>query len=351
MAEVKGRHIAVVGGGVIGLSVANRLADRQAQVTLFSPQPLSEITSAVAAAYWAPHWIGDYDRETAISTLQVLQQLARDNVVGIRERRFEEWLTSEGAAELAQHLEEEYWWRSLAGIDFTWEEMSPRTFEFDGVGGTFVQKVCFTSIVARMPDYLSWLQGRCEQSGRVEIQRQWIDSLDELLPKFDFVVHCSGWGAIALEAKDPDTASMRILAGHVVIVEAPEIDRGVSLHQIPFHGRPVYVVPRDGSRPDVLCGGTAIDVTEQLSPRDSMKFRVDTECPEVIRRARAVLTNELANVRELEHSVGLRPMRSSVRVEKDSMRPSLIHCYGHGGSGLTLSWGSADRVVQILETL
>jgi D-amino-acid oxidase len=39
-----------------------------------------------------------------------------------------------------------------------------------------------------------------------------------------------------------------------------------------------------------------------------------------------------------------------VRVELDTTtggRP-LIHDYGHGGSGFTLSWGCADEVVELL---
>jgi D-amino-acid oxidase len=46
----------------------------------------------------------------------------------------------------------------------------------------------------------------------------------------------------------------------------------------------------------------------------------------------------------LRHKVGLRPVRPAVRVEREG---DVVHCYGHGGAGVTLSWGSADEVVAL----
>jgi D-amino-acid oxidase len=44
---------------------------------------------------------------------------------------------------------------------------------------------------------------------------------------------------------------------------------------------------------------------------------------------------------------GLRPLRHAVRLEAESLAPDrvLLHNYGHGGAGVTLSWGCADEVV------
>jgi D-amino-acid oxidase len=52
----------------------------------------------------------------------------------------------------------------------------------------------------------------------------------------------------------------------------------------------------------------------------------------------------------LAERVGLRPFRKSgVRVERDELRDgrTVIHNYGHGGSGFTLSWGCAREVVNL----
>ncbi len=52
----------------------------------------------------------------------------------------------------------------------------------------------------------------------------------------------------------------------------------------------------------------------------------------------------------LAERVGLRPFRKSgVRLERDRLRDgrTVIHNYGHGGSGFTLSWGCAREVLEL----
>ena len=51
----------------------------------------------------------------------------------------------------------------------------------------------------------------------------------------------------------------------------------------------------------------------------------------------------------LEHQVGLRPVRDVVRVEAQSLGAArLVHNYGHGGTGVGLSWGCAREVVALI---
>ena len=61
--------------------------------------------------------------------------------------------------------------------------------------------------------------------------------------------------------------------------------------------------------------------------------------------APARLVPELATATVVRHQVGLRPARPTVRLERDG---HVVHCYGHGGAGVTLSWGCADEVVELV---
>lgn len=68
------------------------------------------------------------------------------------------------------------------------------------------------------------------------------------------------------------------------------------------------------------------------------------------------LLPSLAAAEPVEDWVGLRPGRSSVRLEIEEL-PLLpgggtlpvVHNCGHGGSGLTLAWGCAGDVVEALK--
>ena len=53
---------------------------------------------------------------------------------------------------------------------------------------------------------------------------------------------------------------------------------------------------------------------------------------------------ELRGARVVRHKVGLRPVRPAVRLERVG---DVVHCYGHGGAGVTLSWGVADEVASL----
>ncbi|GAB3754496.1 hypothetical protein GCM10028864_34310 [Microlunatus parietis] len=51
-----------------------------------------------------------------------------------------------------------------------------------------------------------------------------------------------------------------------------------------------------------------------------------------------------------EHRVGLRPTRPQLRLGPEGRDGAvIIHNYGHGGSGVTLSWGCSTQVWSLAE--
>ena len=56
----------------------------------------------------------------------------------------------------------------------------------------------------------------------------------------------------------------------------------------------------------------------------------------------------------MEKKAGLRPTRAGgVRLEMEVIRDAgdeikVVHNYGHGGSGITLSWGCANEAVDLI---
>jgi D-amino-acid oxidase len=99
-----------------------------------------------------------------------------------------------------------------------------------------------------------------------------------------------------------------------------------------------YVVPRGR---DVVCGGTAVEGATGTEPDPVVEKAV-------LERARA-LVPELRDAPVLSRAVGLRPGRPTVRLDRTVVdgRP-VISCYGHGGAGVTLSWGCAADVADLV---
>ncbi len=64
-------------------------------------------------------------------------------------------------------------------------------------------------------------------------------------------------------------------------------------------------------------------------------------------RVRA-LEPRLRDAKVIEVVTGLRPDRPSVRVEAERLGAAwCVHNYGHGGNGVSLSWGCAREVVEL----
>src|SRR4051794_39646606 len=99
-----------------------------------------------------------------------------------------------------------------------------------------------------------------------------------------------------------------------------------------------YVVPRGA---DVVCGGPAVAGATGTDPAPAVETSV-------LERVHA-LVPALRGAPVLSRAVGLRPGRPTVRLDRTTVdgRP-LVACYGHGGAGVTLSWGCAADVVALV---
>ena len=180
----------------------------------------------------------------------------------------------------------------------------------------------FEAPVVEMPVYLTWLASRVDELGGT-ITRL---NLSALPVGPDVVVNCAGIGARLLAA-DPSVGPVRGQVVHLsqVGLERWYLDSSADL---------TYVVPRAH---DIVVGGTAQEGDWSRTPSPD-----DAEA--ILERARR-LVPELAGAAVLRHRVGLRPARPQVRVESVG---DVVHCYGHGGAGVTLSWGTADEVVALV---
>lgn len=307
----------MVGAGVVGLSCAVRLLEHGHDVAVVARDLPLETTSSVAAALWYPHRAYPFERVTAwgATTYAELCRLASDEQTGVVLRR---------GTQLLSERAPRPWWASAV----------PELREVEHVLPPYRAGWEMTAPVVEMPVYLRWLAGRVEQLGGT-ITRL---ALAALPTTGAVVVNASGLGA-RLFARDESVVPVR---GQVVLVEQVGLDRWWLDSGDQRTGRPAtYVVPR--SR-DVVLGGT-----EDEGEWDRAPDRASTE--RIIARA-TDLVPELRGARVLGTRVGLRPARPAVRVEEeDGPHGRVVHCYGHGGAGVTLSWGCADEVAELVGPL
>lgn len=130
--------------------------------------------------------------------------------------------------------------------------------------------------------------------------------------------------------------------GQVVRVEAPWIKNCVMYDKSPLGCS--YILPLSDL---VVLGGT-------LEENNYNCKNDEIECEKIIARC-STLIPSVKNAKIIEKSVGLRPCRrGGVRLEFEHIKNNkgdikVIHNYGHGGSGVTLSWGCASEVVQLIK--
>jgi D-amino-acid oxidase len=176
--------------------------------------------------------------------------------------------------------------------------------------------------------YLDYLAERFLKVGGEINANIHFKNLEDVDSKSDLVINCAGIGAREL-VQDHDLEPHR---GQVAIV--PRIE-GLSCAIVCDDAPLMYAIPR---ATDCLFGGTN-EVSDNLEADPATTSRIVAECSRV-------LNIDKPNV--LAERVGLRPFRKSgVRLERGRLREgrTVIHNYGHGGAGFTLSWGCAHEVL------
>lgn len=300
----------VVGAGVVGLTCAVRLAEAGHRVDVLARDLPLETTSVVAAAVWGPYQALPPERVTAWSarSYEVFAGLARgaSEVTGVR---------MVPGTEVFERPEPDPWWAdAVPGLART------------AAPAPYADAWSFEAPVVDMPLYLVWLRTRLEQLGGT-LTRASLGGLPEPRPD-EVLVDAAGLGARLL-AHDDD---LRPVRGQVLHVAGVRLDRWW-LHA----AGPTYVIPRTEV---VVVGGT--------DEQGVWSRTVSAETTEAIWRRATALVPELARGRIVAQRVGLRPVRTSVRVEAEGRT---VHCYGHGGAGVTLSWGTAEEVVRLVDGL
>src|SRR6266478_9248973 len=315
-------RVAIVGAGVSGLTCGVLFAEHGYRTAIFAKETGQQTTSGAAAALWFP-----YDAEPAekvipwaLHTYKVLVDLICQRADSPRRAKI-----------------------SHSGVSMIELRQFSRTGEIQipdwaiPLGASVIPTVTtfksgFRLNVPLMDTtiYLDYLANRFIEAGGEVNADVYLEKLEDISRAFNLVINCAGIGAREL-VQDIDLEPHR---GQVAIVQKVDnLSDAIVCDDPPL----MYAIPR---KHDCVFGGTN-EISDNLDVDAAATPRIIDECSRVLK-----IENPLA----LVERVGLRPFRKSgVRLERGKLRDgrAVIHNYGHGGSGFTISWGCAQKVFDL----
>lgn len=203
-------------------------------------------------------------------------------------------------------------------------------------------------LFVEMSDYIPQLyETYLAKGGEIEGTKINSEELDDLSDTK--IINCTGYGSKELF----NDKSMIALKGHLIkIPYSGNKPLSFSYTYDPNdYDNSVYMYPRKES---ILFGGSQLEGQvidgEWTGEEPENTITVNgVEIPERIYEVNKDITDQYAHLDldSADATYGYRPYRKEgVRIEEDN---NIIHNYGHGGAGVTLSWWSAMKVAQIYD--
>ncbi|WP_298912421.1 FAD-dependent oxidoreductase [uncultured Nostoc sp.] len=357
-------NILVIGAGVSGLTTAICLREVGFRVVIVTDRFASDLTSIVAGALWEwpPAVCGSHGAPRSL-------ERSKDWCMTTY-NKFKKIHAEFGSEETGLYLKDAYFYFKdvLENRPTELRKMNELKDKVDGFerGLQIVKETIDLSFKGGIKDaykhmapttntdvYMKWLLQQVKDIGCEIIQEKItvnvVQNEQELLRRFNAkaIVNCAGLGSIATTG---DT-SMYPLRGALVRVKnlgGVVTDAHCISHEESSLNEQdiVYIVPR-GDDLVVLGGLTQQDQWDtDLSLEVPIIRQMYDGCLEFLQELRELPLDEKEPVR-----AGLRPLtEENVCVER-VLNTHVFYNYGHGGSGVTLSWGCSQEIVQLVQEM
>jgi D-amino-acid oxidase len=355
-------RVLVIGAGVSGLTTAICARQRGYEVMVAADRFAPDLTSVVAGALWEwPPAVCGHHRDT--------RSLARSRTWCRRSYEAFFALACDPRTGVFVRPAHFYFRRPLHEDPFELGKMhelrphvhgfrhDPDLIERNGIEPSAGARDAYVHLAPMIDTdtYMGWLLDRVLEAGcevrRCRVEGPLVEREVALCRHFgvEAIVNCTGLGAMELTGED-----MYPLRGALVYVrnDGADMPRVTAAHCMAFDEEVggqnmVFIVPRGENL--LVLGGLVepgewdTDLTlENHRPLREMRRRCEEFLP-VLRRARIY---EGRPVR-----AGLRPARSGNVLLEREPGTRILHNIGHGGSGVTFSWGCAAEVVDILDAM
>jgi D-amino-acid oxidase len=319
------KNLAIIGAGVSGLTSAVLLAEEGYPTVILADETGDRTTSAAAGAIWFPYDTGSSAAviDWALETYHVLAELSADARTGVSMIELRTFART-GEIQVPD------WADALKARRLKKDELNPSLAHSADRVAHFASGFALKIPLTDTTIYLKYLGARFEAAGGFVRPGSFLQSLEEVSHDFNLIVQCAGMGARDL-AGDRDLEPHR---GQVAIIPKIDLPYAVVCDDPPL----MYAIPRAN---DCVLGGTN-ELSDSREPDRAATASMVAECSSVL---------GLNKPEVLRERVGLRPFRrAGVRVEAGVVQDgrTVIHNYGHGGSGFTLSWGCARAVARLV---
>lgn len=212
----------------------------------------------------------------------------------------------------------------------------------------------FGSVCINTAIYLPWLVGQCRKLG-VEFKRASLAHISEAAglhhtgaDKADVIVNASG--LMACKLGGVMDAKVTPARGQIVVVRnvSPAMYGVSSCEDGP--DEMIYTMTRAAGGGTVL-GGTYMKGNWDANPDPNIANRIMQRVVKVFPELTGGKGVDGLDV--IRHGVGLRPFREGgVRLEKEVIDGTwVVHNYGHAGWGYQGSYGTAERVVELVDEI
>jgi D-amino-acid oxidase len=362
LAGSNAKSVLVVGAGVVGLTSALSVARKGFRVTVIANRFAPRVTSVVAGALWEwpPAVCGQHQdgrvagraKGWSETSYRVFARLARDSRTGVYLKPvtfyFKRPIQDDPrqSTKVQEYKDKVERFRHDAAL-----------IAEHGVNPELGFRDAYAHLAPMIDTdvYMRWLLNEALRIGCRVVEEKIVGSLrgqeETLLRRYeaDSIVNCAGLGARELagdhviplrgaliRVRNDGIAIPKIVAAHCVSHDGSANERGF-----------IFIVPRGNDM--LVLGGLAepdewgVDINlDNYEPVRQMYQR----CVEFLPALRGAVIDAAEPVR-----VGLRPFRrQGVRLEQEA-GTRIVHNYGHGGSGVTYSWGCGVEVAERVERL
>jgi len=347
-------QVSVVGAGVVGLTTGVYLNLQGYDTRIYAREipyegePSPSVATNYAAASVKPVVVDEDDIGglTRVSDL-FFERVGEATDAVRRQDNFEVY--EDGGDHEPDHADDLRGYRTLD--DHDGDVPTPEGVDEDGVSG-YVHEVFFIEMPRYVPELLRWYRGTGGEVEERELDREGLANLGG-----DTVVNATGNGNLS---RDDGLVPVR---GHLVHAEVDGEPRDADGDRLSYSyylddDRFVYGYPRgdalvlggsthEGEFVDGEWVGETPEETVSIDGVDVPRHILDTN-REILRGYGVGIGGPGDDA--LTPRYGYRPYRrGGVRTEREEVGGTeVVHCYGHGGAGVTLSWLSADRVHSII---